>query len=75
MGFVVYSKRDGEMLRYYDNRSKAQVTGHNRRVIIQALRGNEHVKEWDLCAWADYEPIHAAHYAAHKWHYLARSIY
>jgi hypothetical protein len=44
MGFVVYSKKDGEMLRYYDNRSKAQaqVTGHNRKAIMQALRGDEY---------------------------------
>ena len=46
MGFVVYSKRDGEMLRYYDTRSKAQaqVTGHNRKIIVEALKGNEYVK-------------------------------
>ena len=39
------------MLRYYDNRSKAQaqVTGHNRKAIIEVLRGDEYVKEWDLC--------------------------
>ena len=77
MGFVVYSKQDGEFLRYYDTESKAraQVTGHNRKAIIQVLKGDEYVKEWDLCAWVDYETIHAAHYAAHKWHYLNRSNY
>ena len=75
MGFVVYSKKDGEMLRYYDNRSKAQaqVTGHNRRAIIQALKGDEYVKEWDLCEWAEYEQVYANYYTAHKWHFLNRS--
>jgi hypothetical protein len=77
MGFVVYSKRDGEMLRYYDNRSKAQaqVTGHNRKAIIQVLKGDEYVKEWDLCEWIEYEQIYAQYYNAHKWHYLNRSSY
>ncbi len=75
MGFVVYSKKDGEMLRYYDNRSKAQaqVTGHNRRAIIQALKGDEYVKEWDLCEWAEYEQVYANYYNTHKWHFLNRS--
>jgi hypothetical protein len=75
MGYVVYSKRDGEMLRYYDNRSKAQaqVTGHNRKAIIQVLKGDEYVKEWDLCEWAEYEQVYANYYNAHKWHFLNRS--
>jgi hypothetical protein len=75
MGFVVYSKKDGEMLRYYDNRSKAQaqVTGHNRRAIIEALKGDEYVKEWDLCEWAEYEQVYARYYTANKWYYLNRS--
>lgn len=75
MGFVVYSKKDGEMLRYYDNRSKAQaqVTGHNRKIIIEALKGGEFVREWDLCEWSEYEQIYAQYYNAHKWHYLNRS--
>lgn len=80
MGFVVYSKHDGEMLRYYDVRSKAQaqVTGHNRRAIIQALKGDEYdpsVTEWDLCEWSEYETIYARHYAKHKYYYLSRSGY
>jgi hypothetical protein len=78
MGFVVYSKTDGEMLRYYDNRSKAQaqVTGHNRKAIMQALRGDEYSpdpKEWDLCEWSEYEQIYAQYYNSHKWHYLNKS--
>jgi hypothetical protein len=75
MGFVVYSRRDGEMLRYYDVESKAraQVTGHNRKAIIEVLKGNEYVKEWDLCEWAEYEQIYAEHYAANKYYFLARS--
>ena len=77
MGFVVYSKKDGEMLRYYDTRSKAQaqVTGHNRKIIIEALRGDEYVKEWGLCEWAEYEQIYAQHYANNKWYFLSRSHY
>jgi hypothetical protein len=75
MGFVVYSKTDGEILRYYDNRSKAQaqVTGHNRKAIMQALRGDDYVKEWDLCEWAEYEAIYARYYTAHKWYMLSKS--
>ena len=75
MGFVVYSKKDGEMLRYYDNRSKAQaqVTGHNRKAIIQALKGDEYVKEWDLCEWDDYEQVYAQYYNANKGYLLSRS--
>jgi hypothetical protein len=75
MGFVVYSKRDGEMLRYYDVESKAraQVTGHNRKAIIDALKGNEYVKEWDLCEWAEYEQVYAQYYNANKAYLLSRS--
>jgi hypothetical protein len=77
MGFVVYSKKDGEMLRYYDNRSKAQaqVTGHNRKAIIEALKGNEYITEWDLCEWIEYEQVYAKHYTAYKHYYLSRSSY
>ena len=75
MGFVVYSKKDGEMLRYYDNRSKAQaqVTGHNRKAIIQVLKGDEYVKEWDLCEWAEYEQVYAEYYNQNKMYLLSRS--
>jgi hypothetical protein len=75
MGFVVYSKKDGEMLRYYDTRSKAQaqVTGHNRKIIIEALKGDEFVKEWDLCEWTEYEQIYAQYYNVNKWYMLSRS--
>jgi hypothetical protein len=77
MGFVVYSKTDGEMLRYYDNRSKAQaqVTGHNRKAIMEALKGKEYVREWGLCEWTEYEEIYARHYADNKYFYLARSYF
>jgi len=77
MGFVVYSKKDGEMLRYYDTRSKAQaqVTGHNRKIIIEALRGDEYVEEWGLCEWNEYEQIYAQHYNNYKWYFLSRSRY
>ena len=75
MGYVVYSKRDGEMLRYYDVESKAraQVTGHNRKAIIDALKGNEYVKEWDLCEWTEYEQIYAQYYNRNKMYLLSRS--
>jgi hypothetical protein len=75
MGFVVYSKKDGELLRYYDTRSKAQaqVTGHNRKIIIEALKGDEFVKEWDLCEWTEYEQIYARYYNVNKWYLLNRS--
>ena len=75
MGYVVYSKRDGEMLRYYDVESKAraQVTGHNRKAIIDALKGNEYVKEWDLCEWTEYEQVYAQYYNANKGYLLSRS--
>jgi hypothetical protein len=75
MGYVVYSKRDGEMLRYYDVESKAraQVTGHNRKAIIEVLKGNEYVKEWDLCKWDDYEQVYARYYNANKYYLLSRS--
>lgn len=75
MGFVVYSKRDGEMLRYYDTESKAraQVTGHNRKAVVEALKGEEFVNEWDMCSWVEYEQVWAQHYDSHKWYYLNRS--
>ena len=77
MGFVVYSKKDGEMLRYYDTRSRAraQVTAHNRRAIVEALKGNENVTEWGLCEWSEYEEIFSQYYSANKWHYLYRPSY
>ena len=77
MGFVVYSKKEGEMMRYNDNRSKAQaqVTGHNRKAIIDALKGNESVKEWDLCEWAEYEQVYAQYYNANKMYLLSRSTW
>ena len=75
MGFVVYSKRDGELMRYYDVESKAraQVTGHNRKIIIKALKGDEYVKEWGYCSWEEFEQVFSQEYQAHKWHYLNRS--
>ena len=77
MGFVVYSKKDGELLRYYDVKSKAQaqVTGHNRKAVIEALKGDEYVTEWDLCRWDEYEQVFNQHYSANKYYYLNRSNY
>ena len=65
------------MLRYYDVKSKAQaqVTGHNRKAIMEALKGDEYVKEWDLCEWSEYEEIYSQYYTKHKWYFLNRSSY
>lgn len=76
MGWVVYTKNDGELLRYYDQESKAkaQVTRHNRQAIMDGLRGH-HGIEWDFCEWSDYEKIFAEYYTKNKWHMLQRSFY
>lgn len=77
MGWIVYDKTDGELLRYYDRESKAkaQVTGHNRKAIMDALRGYSRTTEWDFCEWSDYEKIFAEYYTKNKWHMLQRSFY
>ena len=76
MGFVVYSKRDGEMLRYYNSESAAQsqVTAHNRKAIINALKGiDRSVSEWSMCKWNEFEQVFAEHYANNKCYFLQRS--
>ena len=61
MGWIVYKKSTGELLRYYNQKSsaQAQITGHNRREIMSALRGNPHATEWSFCEWQEYEGIFA----------------
>jgi hypothetical protein len=77
MGWIVYKKSTGELLRYYNRKSsaQAQVTGHNRREIMSALRGIPRVTEWSLCEWQEYEGIFAKYYAENKEHWRRRSSY
>lgn len=77
MGFVIYSKPTGEVLRYYDSASKAQaqVTGHNRKAVMEALKGYTHLKEWAMCEWSAYEQVFAQRYASQKCYFLSRSEY
>ena len=78
MGFVVYVKTTGETLRYYDSESTAQsqVTAHNRKAIINALKGIDRgVSEWGICKWDEFEQIFAKHYADNKCYFLQRSSY
>ena len=76
MGFVVYLKKDGELLRYYDSEATAQsqVTAHNRKAVINALKGVDRgVSEWSMCKWNEFEQIFAEHYANNKSYFLHRS--
>lgn len=76
MGFIVYSKLDGDIMRYYDSESAArsQVTAHNRTSIMNALKGiNRSVSEWEVCKWDEFEHIFAKHYANNKCYFLQRS--
>jgi 4-aminobutyrate aminotransferase-like enzyme len=77
MAFVVYSKNTGEIMRYYDCESKAQaqVTGHNHKAIMKALRGELYQEEWAVCEWVDYEKVFAQHYAVNKSDFLTRSAW
>lgn len=75
MGFVIYSKTDGELLRYYDTKPKAQaqVTRHNRWAVIEVLKGNEYVDEWDSCRWDEYEQVFKQHYTKNKVWFINKS--
>lgn len=81
MGWIVYKKSTGELLRYYDQKSKAQaqVTGHNRRAIMESLRATSRysspVTEWDFCEWQEYEGIFAKYYTQNKDYMLRSSSY
>ena len=78
MGWIVYSKKNLELLRYYDTKSKAQaqVTGHNKKTVWSRLsRSNSHEEEWGFCEWYDYEEIFKQYYEQQKPYMLQRSSY
>ena len=80
MGWVVYSEKSGEILRYYDTESKAQsqVTGHNKKLFwsrLQSTRGDDYKEQWAHCNWQDYENIFKKYYEVHKPYMLQRSSY
>jgi hypothetical protein len=76
MGWIVYSKKDLELLRYYDTRSKAQaqVTGHNKKAFWNVLTNSIGVKEeWACCEWNEYEAVFKQYYEREKAYMLTRS--
>lgn len=78
MGWVVYSKKNYELLRYYDTESKAQaqVTGHNRKALWSVLsRLNSEKEEWAYCEWAEYETEFKRYYELNRPYMLQRSSY
>jgi hypothetical protein len=81
MGWVVFSKKEGEMFRYYDTEQKAraQVTGHNKKLFLDTLRnGHDRYEsrcEWAYCAWHDYEEVYKEYYTKNKGNLLARSAW
>lgn len=78
MGWVVYSKQNNEMLRYYDTESKAQaqVTGHNKKAVWYMLTSTRGSKEqWACCSWSDYETQFKLYYEHSKAYMLQRSSY
>lgn len=78
MGWIVYSKKNYELLRYYDAESKAQaqVTGHNKKAIWYMLsRPNSEKEEWDCCEWSEYETIFKNYYDYNRAYMLQRSSY
>ena len=79
-GWVVYSEKSGEILRYYDVESKArsQVTGHNKKLFwsrLQSTRGHDYKEQWAHCNWQDYENIFKKYYEVNKPYMLQRSSY
>jgi hypothetical protein len=78
MGWIVYSKKNYELLRYYDTESKAQaqVTGHNKKAVWYMLsRPNSEKEEWACCEWNEYEEIFKQYYQQQKPYMLQRSSY
>ena len=79
MGWVVFCKRDGEMLRYYDTESKAraQVKGHNKKLSWAVLTNTNRMerREWDCCEWGEYEKVFNDHYQLNRGYWLQRSSY
>ena len=80
MGWIVYSKKNFELLRYYDTKSKAQaqVTGHNKKAVWHALsrpNPDTHKEEWAYCEWHEYEAVFKEYYEFNKAYMLHRSSY
>ena len=78
MGWVVYSKKTNELLRYYDTESKAhaQVTGHNKKAVWTVLtRPNSVKEEWACCNWVEYEAMFNDYYKNNRPYMLQRSSY
>jgi hypothetical protein len=78
VGWVVYSKKTNELLRYYDTESKAQaqVTGHNKKAVWYALtRTDSQKEEWACCEWGEYETVFKGYYEHQKAYMLQRSSY
>lgn len=78
MGWIVYSKEDLELLRYYDTESKAQaqVTGHNKKAVWHTLiHPDSRKEEWAYCEWKDYEAVFNDYYQKNKAYMLTRSSY
>ena len=80
MGWVVYSEKSGEILRYYDIESKAQsqVTGHNKKLFwsrLQSTQDRDYKEQWAHCNWQDYENIFKNYYEVNKPYMLQRSSY
>jgi hypothetical protein len=80
MGWVVYSEKSGEILRYYDIESKAQsqVTGHNKKLFwarLKSTQGRDYKEQWAHCNWQDYENIFKKYYEDQKPYMLQKSKY
>ena len=78
MGWVVYSKKTNELLRYYDTEAKAQsqVTGHNKKAVWYMLsQPGGQKEEWGYCEWLEYENIFQDYYKINKPYMLQRSSY
>ena len=76
MGWIVYSKKNLELLRYYDIKSKAQaqVTGHNKKAVWNALTNSDrNLEEWACCEWHEYEAVFKEYYQHQKAYMLQRS--
>jgi hypothetical protein len=76
MGWIVYSKKNLELLRYYDIKSKAQaqVTGHNKKAVWNALiNSDRNSEEWACCEWLEYEAVFKEYYQHQKSYMLQRS--
>jgi hypothetical protein len=81
MGWVVYSNKNGEILRYYDTEQKAsaQVNGHNKKLFLDILKNGKATycskEEWAYCNWVSYEEFFKKYYADNKAYMLNRSSY